>query len=123
MLKTKAELFKTTWLYKHLEKYYEVSFISDRIRNRFILLMLDGEICHAFNLSVHFKNSRELHPNSGALEFMNTLDFHYSRDLPGLGFKPGRNRKTKVRIENREFSIEAANTEKFIGKKFLNIKF
>ena len=106
-----------------MEKKFEVSFISDRIRNRFILLMLDANNLNAFNLSVHFKNSRELHPNSGALEFMNSLNFHYSRDLPGIGFKPGRNRKTKVRIENREFLIDAANTEKFMDDRFLNMKF
>ena len=73
-----------------MNKNFEVSFISDRIRERMIVTIIDGSSFNAFNLDCDFKNARPVKEKSNSSEFMSEQYFHYSRDLPGIGYKPGK---------------------------------
>jgi len=73
-----------------MNKNFEVSFISDRIKNRMIVAIIDGSSFTAFNLKVDFKNARPIQEKKKSSEFMSEQYFHYSRDLPGIGYKPGK---------------------------------
>ena len=106
-----------------MKKNFELSIISDRFRNRMIVLIIDVNQLFAFNMVINHKNSRSIYSKKKSSYFMNQKFYHYSRDLPGIGFKPGKSSQNKVRIKKEEFTINDDETAKFIEEKMTSTKF